>query len=242
MTDQIKLLLLSSSKVANGAYLQEAKPLLKKLLGHQKQTIAFIPFADVSKNYNAYTNKLREAFIDLPYRIQTVVPQTAKETLKNASAIMVGGGNTFQLLQQLQQSKLLPVIKKAVLGGKPYIGWSAGANIAGPSIKTTNDMPVIAPLSFNALHFIPFQINPHYNNSLPPGHNGETRDMRLTEFLVLHRQKKIIGLPEGTALYIESGKIKLCGNTAAFLFTLNAENQLQKTTLMPNKILNKIVG
>ena len=137
---------------------------------------------------------------------------------------MVGGGNTFKLLHHLYEYELIELIRNKVNAGIPFIGWSAGANIAGATIGTTNDMPVIEPKSFKALGFFPFQINPHYLNVQPEGHNGETRDERLTEYLKVNPKATIIGLPEGTALHLEGNALKLVGQVPAVVFRL-ASNQ-----------------
>ena len=112
--------------------------------------------------------------------------------------------------------------------GLPYIGWSAGANITGLSISTTNDMPIIEPRSFKSFGFLPFQINPHYINVKPDGHNGETRDERLAEFLKVQPTIPIVGLPEGTALRLDQGQLQLLGQVPAVLFTI--EQTTEKIT------------
>jgi dipeptidase E len=143
---------------------------------------------------------------------------------------MTGGGNTFKLLHDLYQTNVINLIKEKVNKGTPYIGWSAGANITGETISTTNDMPVINPGSFDALGFFPFQINPHYYNVQMPGFNGETRDQRLEEFLMLHPSKTIVALPEGTALLLNNGTLYLTGNKNAILFTYK-NNAVIKTEI-----------
>ena len=214
-----RILAFSSSRSGNSAYLQTAAPIIKKFLGDKELTIAFIPFASVSNSYEDYTSMVREGLQGLPYIIETLTPANAKDLLQNAGAIMVGGGNTFKLLHDIYECKLLDKIRDAVNDGIPYIGWSAGSNILGPGIGTTNDMPVIAPPSFNALGLFPFQINPHYYNVKPEGFNAETRDQRLQEFIALNPGISIVGLPEGTGLKLENDTLHFFGEQPGVLFS-----------------------
>ena len=211
-----RIIAFSSSRVGQSGYLQNAVPIIKKFLGDDPLNIAFIPFASVG-NYEEYLDSVRKALSSLPHNLQLVTPENAVATIKKADAIMVGGGNTFKLLADIYSTKLLDVIRDKVNAGTPYIGWSAGSNITGPTIGTTNDMPIIEPKSFNALGLLPFQINPHYFNQPVVGHNGETRDQRLTEFLIVNPGVPIVCLPEGTALHFENGKLTLLGDRSAIL-------------------------
>lgn len=219
-----RVLAFSSSKAGNGGYLEAAAPVIKDFLSDQFLTIAFIPFAAVGNEYDEYTSMVKKGLEGLPFTIETVMPDTAKETIAKANIIMVGGGNTFKLLHHIYELKLLDVIRDKVNKGAPYIGWSAGANIAGPTIGTTNDMPVIEPKSFNALGLFPFQINPHYTNAKPAGHNGETRDQRLEEFIQVNPGVPIVCLPEGTALKMENGMLQLIGQMPGVLFYSAADS------------------
>ncbi len=220
-----RLLAFSSSRVGNGGYLETAVPIIKEFLGDQIMNIAFIPFAAVGNDYDDYTAMVKKGLEGLPYYIDTVLPGRANELIEKADVIMVGGGNTFKLLHDIYYLKLLDIIRDKVNKGAPYIGWSAGSNILGPTIGTTNDMPVIEPKSFNALGLLPFQINPHYTNVKPAGHNGETRDQRLEEFIMLNPGLPIVGLPEGTALKLDNGLLALIGPIPAVLFQAGLDEQ-----------------
>ena len=213
-----RILAFSSSKEGNNSYLQTAAAPIHNFLGNTPLNIAFIPFASVNTDYEVYTDKVRLALEGLPYTIHTVDITNAQTVIEKADTIMVGGGNTFKLLHDLYFLKLMKLIQEKVKTGTPYIGWSAGANITGATICTSNDMPIINPGSFKALSFFPFQINPHYYNLTVAGFNGETRNQRLEEFLQLNPSVPIVALPEGTALFQDENKLKLTGSTNAWLF------------------------
>jgi dipeptidase E len=196
-----RVLAFSSSRVGSSGYLETAAPVIKKFLGDAPLNIAFIPFASVNPDYEVYSNMVRSGLSAFNYNIKTVQGDTAKTTIENADAIMVGGGNTFKLLHDLYDLQLMELIKDKVNNGTPFI-----------------DMPIINPGSFIALGFLPFQINPHYYNLPVAGFNGETRNQRLAEFMQLNTAVPIVALPEGTALLLNEGKLKLTGSTNAFLF------------------------
>jgi dipeptidase E len=211
-----KILALSSSRVGNGAYLEKAAPVIQSFLGSETLSIAFIPFASVD-SYDDYAAKVRLGLRELPHTIQTVTPADAKAVIEGSHVIMIGGGNTFKLLHDLYELDLLELIRQKVQGGAPYIGWSAGSNLTGPTICTTNDMPIIEPESFEAFGFFPFQINPHYYNMVMEGFHGETRDQRLEEFLKLNPLKKVICLPEGTVIQSNEAKSVFTGEVDGLL-------------------------
>lgn len=230
----MKLLLLSSSKVENTEYLTHAKTLIQSHLSATIKRALFVPYAGVSVDYNTYETMVANAFEKFGYQVDSIHhANDPVEAIKSASAILVGGGNTFNLLNELYKNDQLTAIKTAVASGVPYIGWSAGSNIAAPSIKTTNDMPIVQPPSFDALDLIPFQVNPHYIDGNPPGHQGETREQRINEFLKLNPDVKVIGIPEGTALRSIEGELSFVGSKNGFMFSAKDG----KTEIKPEQVI-----
>lgn len=212
----MQLLMLSSSREGDSGYLEHAIPFINQHLG-DIQELVFIPFAGVTVDWNEYTQLVQDT---LPHIKVTGIHQygSAKNALEQAQAIAVGGGNTFNLLNELYQQELLELIKTRVSHGVPYIGWSAGSNICGNSIRTTNDMPIVEPPSFNALNLVPFQLNPHYSDYHPPGFNGETRAQRLAEFMAVNPQMPVLAIREGSALLRQGNKLTLIGDKDGVVF------------------------
>ncbi len=209
----MRLLLISSSTATGYAYLEYPKPYIKDFLGQKGIKIAFVPFAGLKQSYenlvgyDAYEKKIQAVFSEIGYEVNSV--HRVSDALMNADAILVGGGNTFNLLKQCQDRNLMEPIKDRVLNDNiPYIGLSAGTNLACPTIRTTNDMPIIEPQSLNALGLIPFQINPHYLDTAPDGHFGESREERIIEFLEVNRDVVVAGLREGMMFRIEDDRVK----------------------------------
>jgi dipeptidase E len=220
-----RVLMLSSSRVGSEDYLHHALPMIDQHLFDIKE-ILFIPFAGVSICWDDYTTKVQNALSN--YQVKGIHQfSNASQALKNAQAIMVGGGNTFNLLNELYQQELLETVKNKVNQGTPYVGWSAGSNICGNSIRTTNDMPIIQPPSFVALNFVPFQLNPHYNDYQPPSHNGETRAQRIQEFCTLNPKVPVIGIREGSALLLQGEQLTLEGELDGVVFE-DKEQQMIK--------------
>lgn len=214
----MQLLLLSSSRADNSDYLA---PYMNWIASHLSgiDELLFIPYACVSIEYDAYQAMVQQALLPLGVKVTSIHQHSdARQAVLDAKAIAVGGGNTFHLLYQLYQQDIVQLIRKRVTEGVPFLGWSAGSNIAGASIRTTNDMPIIEPASFTALNLLPLQLNPHYSDYKPEGFHGETRDMRLAEFMQLHPATPIIALPEGSALKHDDGKLTLLGSKGGYLF------------------------
>lgn len=181
--------------------------------------ILFIPYAAVTFSYDEYESVVKKAFDEMGFTIKSIHHE--KEPLRalmDAEAIAIGGGNTFALIDRLYKYEVLGAIGDRVRSGIPYIGWSAGANVACPTVMTTNDMPVVQPPSFDALELVPFQINPHYTEYKQPGHGGETRVQRIQEFLEMNRSRTVVGLPEGTLLRKDDNNLSLKGEGTIKVF------------------------
>ncbi len=214
-----RLLLLSNSTTQGEPYLQFGIRHIKEFLGERVKRALFIPFAGVRWTFDEYATAVRERFREAGYELDSVhEAEDMKRAARESEAIVVGGGNTFHLLRAIYEAKILDAIRARVLEGAPYVGWSAGSNVACPTIKTTNDMPIVEPQSFTALNLVPFQINPHYTDAHPPGHAGETRAERISEFIIANPSLRVVGLPEGTMLRVEGASIHLIGDNPARVF------------------------
>jgi dipeptidase E len=214
-----KLLLLSNSTMPGTSFFTWPRPYVKDFLGKEVKEVVFIPFAAVTLSFEAYVATVSQAFETLGYSIKSVHSASNKKALiKNADAIVVGGGNTFALLTRMYEHDLPEAVRSQVESGARYVGWSAGANLACPTLKTTNDMPVVMPPSFDALNLVPFQINPHYHEMKFEKQGGETRKERIEEFLLLNPGKKVIGLPEGMLISRDGDGLKIRGEGTAKLF------------------------
>jgi dipeptidase E len=214
-----RLLLLSNSKNDGQGYLEHAERAIKDFLGEKVRTVLFVPFAGVRISFDEFASLVRTRFQEMGYELTSVhEANDPHDAVKNAEAIVVGGGNTFHLLKLLYETGLLEIVRARVNDGMPYIGWSAGANVACPTIKTTNDMPIVEPPSFDALGLAPFQINPHYTDATLPQHSGETRAERLAEFIEVNPDVYVVGLREGSMLRIDGSSIELLGHKEARVF------------------------
>lgn len=210
----MRLLLLSSSRSAEDeTFLGNAMPQLREhLAGCQR--IAMIPFAGVTIDWDDYARMVAEALARDGAGPEVLGVHQGASVIDSCDAIMAGGGNSFQLYAQMHQRGLMERVRERVSAGLPYVGWSAGSNLACPGLYTSNDMPIVEPASFRGLDLVPFQINPHFTDAHPPGHRGETRRMRLEEFLVANPEATVVGLPEGGWLRRDGQRLELGGKDA----------------------------
>lgn len=216
------LIIASTSTIYGLGYLEYLLPTLES---HFKdaETIVFIPYARPSGiSHDVYTEKAAEAFSKIDKKV--VGLHTFKnpvEAIEKAEAIFTGGGNTFLLVKQLYKTEVMNALKLALIQGTPYLGCSAGSNITGLTMETTNDMPIVYPPSFKTLGMVPFNINPHYLDPTEGSkHMGETRETRINEFHSFNSQP-VLGLREGSWLEVRGSKITLKGNLTARLFQQN---------------------
>jgi dipeptidase E len=216
-----RLLLISTSTVFGTRYLEHAFGELREVLRGVRRVL-FIPYA--LKDHAGYAAKARAAFAELGFELQSLHEAREPErAILKAEAIFCGGGNTFRLLDVLYGLDALSPIKRRVSEGMPYTGASAGSNLACPTIRTTNDMPIVEPLSLDALGLVPFQINPHYLDPAPGStHMGESRETRIREF---HEENDapVVGLREGAILRVEDDSVRLMGTAGARIFRRGEE-------------------
>jgi len=216
MKPSSRILLISNSTVHGRGYLDHVEDEIKAFLGPAK-TVLFFPFALFDRD--DYAAKAKARFAAMGYPLESAhTAGNPQKAIDRADAIFIGGGNTFRLLKALQDLELLEPIRRKVKSGAPYIGSSAGSNVAGPTIKTTKDMPIVQPRSFDSLGLVPFQISPHYLDRDPNStHMGETQEERVLQFLE-ENETPVVGIREGAWLLIENGAVTLKGKTGARIF------------------------
>lgn len=213
----MNLLLLSNSTSAAG-YLAHAQGAIAEWAGSKRRAV-FVPFAGVARDWDEFTVLVQTALAATGIEVVGVHQAgDAARAVREAQLILVGGGNTFSLLHHCRRQLLLDVMREVVRAGTPYLGWSAGSNLACPTIRTTNDMPIVDPGGFDALGLVPFQINPHYTNALPDGVRGETRNQRIAEFNILNPGVPVLGLPEGNWVRVIGQQVELHGPHASWWF------------------------
>jgi dipeptidase E len=221
MNFAVRLMLISTSTLYGESFFYYCKDAINDfLIG--KNSVLFVPYA--VKDRDEYTKTARTFFNSINKKLTSIhTAESPLRAIEQAEAIFIGGGNTFRLLNELYKNELIEPIRKKILNGTPYIGSSAGTNVAAPTIKTTNDMPIIQTQSLNALNLIPFQINPHFIDADPLSRTmDETREERIKEF---HEENDlpVVGLREGSWLIIENGDISLQGKNGAKVFFKDKE-------------------
>lgn len=222
----MRLLLISNSTNAGEEYLDYPKFNIRDFLGEKPVKCLFIPYAGVSLTWDDYEERVKSRFNEIGHDIVSIHRfDDPVKAVNEAESIVVGGGSTWNLLRVVKDNKLIQPIRKKVLQGTPYIGWSAGSNLTCPTIMTTNDMPIIDPLGFDALNLIPFQINPHYLHGKAPGHGGESREERIREFMILNRDIYVAGLREGCMFVVEGDKMSMIGPHTLRLFKYGQEEK-----------------
>jgi len=222
-----RMLLISNSTNYGEDYLEWPRQYIKDFLNKTGiKRVLFIPYAGVAlsengieESYDAYEERVNDVFREMGFEIYSIHREKDQASaIRDALAIAVGGGNTFHLVYMLHELKLMKVIKESVENGLPFMGWSAGANVACPTMRTTNDMPIVEPESLNCLQLVNFQINPHYIDATLEGHGGESREQRLEEFMVINNNIYVAGLREATLLSIEDKNMELLGSNPLRLF------------------------
>ena len=230
-------ILASTSTLHGEKYLAYLLPELSKLF-KDAQELLFIPYARPGGiSHDEYTSLVKEATKELHFSVKGIHEfEDPIEAIKNARAIFTGGGNTFMLVDKLYRNKVMQTLKEAILNGTPYLGTSAGTNITGLTMQTSNDMPIIYPPSFKTLGIVPFNLNPHYLDPDPNStHKGETRETRIKEFHKINTQP-VIGLREGSWLEVNNNDITLRGNLTARIFKAGKD----PIELETNSTLNNI--
>lgn len=217
----MRLLLVSTSTTWGTGYLDHCEAEVRRLFAGARR-VAFVPYA--LSDLDGYAARARERFAAMGLELESVhADAEPRRSVERADGVFIGGGNTFRLLAALHDSGLLDAIRTRVGTDMPYMGTSAGSNVAAPTLKTTNDMPIVEPPSFTALGLVPFQINPHYVDPDPASrHMGETRDRRIAEFLE-ENDTPVVGLREGAMLSLADGELRLLGAAGGKLFRRGAE-------------------
>lgn len=224
MSNKRLLLLSNGSEVIGGEASEFGVAAVRDFLRGLTGTVFFVPFATVVHSCDGYAESARRLFGPMGFEVvsahESADPQAA---VGRADLVAVGGGNTFKLLREMYETGIVEAIRERCAAGLPYVGWSAGSNVACPTIMTTNDMPIAEPPTLRALGLVPFQINPHYTDARIEGHRGETRDDRLGEFVHANPCVRVVGLREGTMLRVEGGSVRLVGDAPPRLFVKGAE-------------------
>ncbi|MBR1627146.1 MAG: dipeptidase PepE [Bacteroidales bacterium] len=211
--DKRNLLLISNSTNAGEKYLGWCKSMIEEFCKENRiKDVLFIPYAGFAQGYDQYERKVAAVYETFGVSIHSIhKEENPIEAVMHAQCIAVGGGNTFYLVKEMQRLGIMKAIREKAMTGTPYMGWSAGSNVAGLSLKTTNDMPIVEPESFETMGLVPFQINPHYTDFVDPKHGGETRDDRINEFIAANKETYVAAIREATALRLKDGHLTLTG-------------------------------
>ena len=230
----MKLLLISNSTNAGEPYLQYPLPEIARFLKGVREVV-FVPYAAVTFSYAEYERRVAARFAELGIRLRSVHRAAdAAHMIRHAEAVCVGGGNTFALTKKMQEQGLMKALLARIRGGMPYVGWSAGSNVCCPTIRTTNDMPIVEPESFRAIGAVKFQINPHYLDANPDGHAGETREQRILEFIEANPRRWVVGLREGCMLHLDGDRLELIGPRTMRIFRKGLEpREVHATVFRP---------
>ena len=220
-SDNKRVLLISNSTLYGSGYLDHAEGEICDFLGAVRRVL-FVPFA--LYDGDAYAAQARDRFQKMGFGVDSIHTATdAPQAVREAECLFIGGGNTFRLLKALYDFDILNAIRERVTAGMPYVGSSAGSNVAGPTIKTTKDMPIVQPPSFDALGLVPFQISPHFQDPDPNStHMGETQEERILQFLE-ENDATVAGLREGAMVRVENEAMILKGSTGARIFRKGRE-------------------
>ncbi|MBN2485304.1 MAG: dipeptidase PepE [Bacteroidales bacterium] len=220
----MRLLLFSNSTNAGEDYLAYTLPYIKTFAGQKPVKAVFIPYAGITVSWDNYFKMVAEKLILCGIELTPIHwSKSHLREIEKTEMIIVGGGNTFHLLKTMQENNLMEKIRLKVFSGTPYIGWSAGSNLACPTIRTTNDMPVVEPLSFDALGLIPFQINPHYTDATLQNFAGEGRETRIKEFISVNQNITVAGLREGSLFEFSGNSLQLKGDKSCRIFKYEKE-------------------
>ena len=233
---QKRILLISNSTLYGSGYLDHAESEIRDFLGNVGRVL-FVPYALFDRD--DYAAQAGERFQRMDYQLASIhTANHPKHAVQEAEAVFIGGGNTFRLLKALYDNDVLAAIRERVNRGMPYIGSSAGANVAGPTIKTTKDMPIVQPPSFDALGIVPFQISPHFQDPDPNSkHMGETQEDRIRQFLE-ENDTPVFGLREGAMVRVENGTMRLKGSFGARIF----RKGLEPVETLPGDRLDEFVS
>jgi dipeptidase E len=231
-----RVLLISNSTLYGSNYLDHAEGEIRDFLGPVGRVL-FVPFALYDRD--AYVSTARARFKAMGYELDSIhEAPNAQQAVNDAEAVFMGGGNTFRLLKSLYDFDIIDSLRRRVEGGMPYIGSSAGSNVAGPTIKTTKDMPIVEPPSFDALGLVSFQISPHFLDPDPDStHMGETQEERIIQFLE-ENEKTVFGLREGAMVRVEHGSTVLKGSSGARIF----RKGLEPVETLPGEKLDQFIS